>query len=60
MFKNAIKRYRVARFYGLPTKICLKAFFLGKGNPIENFELVLKQQREKRHDDKGSTDKSSD
>ena len=59
MFKNAIRRYRVARFYGLPTKICLKAFFFGKGNPIENFELALKLQREKKNDDKGSTDKSS-
>ena len=51
MFKNAIRRYRVARFYGLPTRICLKAFFFGKGNPIENFELALKLQREKTHDD---------
>ena len=60
MFKNAIRRYRVARFYGLPTKICIKAFFFSKGNPIENFELALKLQREKMHDDEGTTDKSSD
>lgn len=46
MIKNAIRRYRVARFYGLPTKICLKAFFFGKGNPIENFELALKLHKD--------------
>ena len=51
MIKNAVKRYRVARFYGLPTRICLKAFFFGNGNPIENFELALKLQREKMYDD---------
>lgn len=53
MFKNAIRRYRVARFYGLPTKICLKAFFFGKGNPIENFEqaLKIKIEKEKMYDD---------
>ena len=41
MFKNAIKRYRLARFYGLPINVCLRAFFFGKGNPIENFEKYL-------------------
>lgn len=56
MFNNAIKRYRVARFYGLPTKICLKAFFFSKGNPIENFEKLV--GKEMTSDDKGSTDKS--
>ena len=60
MLKNALRRYRVARFYGLPTRICLKAFFFGKGNPIENFELALKLQREKTHDDEGSTHRSFD
>ena len=38
--KNAYARYRLARFYQLPIKICLKAFFFGKGNPWTNLKKL--------------------
>ena len=44
MIKNAIKRYRVARFFGLSIKICLKAFFFGRGCPLENFEKLVNKE----------------
>ena len=47
MFKNAVKRYRVARFYGLPTKLCIKVFLFGKGDPLENFEKAIELERNK-------------
>ena len=40
--QNAIKRYRVARLFGLPTKLCIKIFLFGKGNPLENFEKMTR------------------
>ena len=43
-FKNACARYQVARFYQLPTRICLKVFFFGKGNPWENLEKLIKEK----------------
>ena len=42
--KNAYARYRLARFYQLPTKICLKVFFFGKGNPWDNLEKLVKEK----------------
>ena len=44
-FKNAYQRYSVARFYGLPTKICLKAFFFGKGNPYDNLKKLVEERK---------------
>ena len=42
--KNAYARYSIARFYQLPTKICLKVFFFGKGNPWDNLEKLIKEK----------------
>lgn len=29
-FQDAVERYRIGKFFGLPLSICLKAFFFGK------------------------------
>ena len=43
--KNAYARYRLARFYQLPTKICLKVFFFGKGNPWTNLKKLEMEEK---------------
>lgn len=43
--KNAYARYRLARFYQLPTKICLKVFFFGKGNPWANLKKLEMEKK---------------
>lgn len=45
--KNAIERYRVAKRFGLPNNICIKAFLFGKGRPVENFEKMINGKKEK-------------
>lgn len=40
-YKKAIQRYRVAKIFGLPFKLRIKVFFLGKGTPKENFEKKI-------------------
>lgn len=34
MLKKAISRYKIARFFGLPFHICIKAFFSIKGTGV--------------------------
>ena len=43
--KAAVERYRVARLFDLPTKICIKVFLFGKGRPIENLEKMTKKEK---------------
>ncbi len=41
---NALERYRVARRFGLPFELCVKAAVFGKGTPKDNFNKMTKNK----------------